>query len=309
MGSEPAPFRSLLVLGMGLIGGSFAGLVRQCYPGVSVVGVDRDESVVAQALARGHITSGHSMDALEQLVPQAQLVVLATPIEAIIQLIPRIACWSRPGTLVIDLGSAKGSICRAAAEQAAFAEGVVGFIGGHPLAGSRHSGGAQADPTMLDGAPFVICPVGSISTQLRERAVAFLQALRFQPVQLDPHQHDQVVAVTSHVPHLLAALLANHVGNLEESRSAQDASYFQIAGGGLDRMTDKASGQPELWAEIIAANSTAVGVDLRRLARQLVEVAELVDSGGVLPFLTSARARRAGFERANYRHQNGPTGE
>ncbi len=303
----PTPFGPVLIIGTGMIGASFGGLIRETFGAASVLGIDRELAVAEEAVERGHISAAYEMDRLDRLVPEVGLIVLATPIEQVLALLPKIEALSRPGTLVLDVGSAKSRICAAAEGLQRFATGEVGFIGGHPMAGARQSGVAAANPIILHGAPFVLCPLKGISEAQLIIAREFLEEMGFSLVQMQPADHDRVVAVTSHVPHLLAALLSNWVGEMDENRAASDPPYYEIAGGGLDRMTAKAAGLPEMWSEIIWANTEEVSENLRELSMALMALVDTIEGGKILEFLTAARDRRAIFEMTNYRHKRRPS--
>lgn len=299
---RPTPFGPVLVIGTGLIGASLGRLVREAYPAATVMGVDRPE-VAREAAERGHVTEGYDLERTERLLAEAGLVFVATPLPAILELLPRLAAGARAGTVVIDTGSTKSEVCLAAARQEGFASGRVAFIGGHPMSGARHAGVGAADPALLRGAPFVLCPLPGVGAEVLARVEAFLKELSLVPVRLAPEDHDEVVAATSHVPHLLAALLANHVGSLAETRPHEVPPHYEIAGGGLDRMTAKAAAPPEMWAETVQSNARPIVRHLRALSRELLALAELVEAGRVHGFLKAARDRRAIFELTNYRYR------
>lgn len=281
-GLGPTPFGPVLIVGTGMMGCSMARMIRQEYPDASVFGLDRDLAVAEAAAAAGHVTTGYGLDRLERLLTEAGLVVLATPVTEILDLLPILDNRCRLGALIVDLGSTKAEICRVAAMQPRIRRGEVGFVGGHPMAGSLRSGVEAASVSRLRGAPFLYCPVGGLLPEQLAQLEKFLVALGFEPIRVQPVEHDQLVAAVSHAPHLMAAALMKVVGNRARRELAQTPLHLRAAGRGLAAMTAKAAASPALWAGIIKSNARAVSQTLRDLSAELLRLADTIDREGAL---------------------------
>jgi prephenate dehydrogenase len=243
-----APFRRVAVLGVGLVGGSFALALKRAFPDALVVGWDRPE-VLDRARDRGAIDefSAHLTVACQD----ADLVYVALPVVGIIEQLPAIAAAAPPAALVTDSGSTKAAICRAA--QRAFPS-PENFVGGHPVAGREHSGIENADADLFRAAPYaLIAPVTAKpvaqSDDRVQRLLAVVEAIGALPVWIDADSHDRLAAYLSHLPQMAAIALAVTV---LEGAGEKAAS---LAGPGL-RDTLRLAGSPYgVWTDICRTNS------------------------------------------------------
>lgn len=218
-----APFASVAIVGVGLIGGSLGLAIKRRYPNIEVIGVDRTERIVKSAQARGAIDTG-STD-LSQGVGRADVIFVATPVRIIAELLPTLGPLIRPDALVTDVGSTKARICQIA--ERFFPSR---FIGGHPMTGSERQGVEAADPLLFENALYVLTPL-SASTEQLERLRQFLEGVGARVLCLEPERHDRIVAYVSHLPQLLAVALAGVVAQ----RSQEDALYTELAAGGFPK--------------------------------------------------------------------------
>ena len=245
--SRPAPPR-VTILGLGLIGGSLAGaLVGRGWP---VAGWDPDPGARRLAGRRGAACRSAS---LESAAEGADLVVLAAPPGANLELLARLA--ARPGSqAVTDTGSVKREIARRGRR-------LLGdrFVPGHPMAGRTPGGAAQADPGLFMEAGWFVCGGGAGP---RKRVEAMARAVGACPLRATPVRHDRMMARVSHVPQILASLL---VGDL----AARDPEALASAGPGFRGWARLAASPPELWMEILAANAGPVRAEIARLERAL----------------------------------------
>lgn len=242
------------IIGVGLIGGSLAmawkarGVVRE------IVGVARRQKTIDEALAVGAIDWGTL--SLEEGVKNADVVVLATPVETIAPLYLQMEPHLKEGALVTDVGSTKSELCHAIWSNET---GRALFIGGHPMAGSEKEGVLAADPYLFENAPFVFVPpkVTSGSFQIEEglnRLKLLAEAAGAKPIVMDAESHDSVVATVSHLPHMVAAALVQTAAK-EDKRIP---NLLQLAAGGFRDTTRIASGPEDVWADICMTNSPQI---------------------------------------------------
>jgi len=260
------------VIGLGLIGGSVASGLRQ--RGWRVHGDDRRADTVAEALERGVVDAAG-------LDPDAEITFVAVPVLAVVDEVKR--ALAETNGVVTDVGSVKSTVCSAFDD--------TRFVGSHPMAGSELDGLAGADPEMFNGAVWVITPKPNTDDVTLARVTAAIRTLDAEVVALTPDQHDQVVAVVSHVPHLTAATLMR----LAAERSEEHAPLLRLAAGGFRDMTRIASGRADIWLDICAENRTAIVATLDDLIAGLSEMRDTVssdDRNGLQRRLSAARDAR-----------------
>lgn len=236
-------FESVAVVGVGLIGGSFALALRKAGFRGRVIGVSSRPAVEA-ALAHRVIDEAAP---LEQALPQADLVYLAQPIERILATLERVDAFLKPGALVTDAGSTKARI--AATGRRAVQRGQ--FLGGHPMAGKETRGVAEAEPDLFAGRTYVLTPDGpqDLETPPAAEFVEWIRRIGGVPVILDPVDHDRVVSWTSHLPQLASTALAGAV-----ARGLDIGGYARVAGPGLRDMTRLALSSFDIWKDILETN-------------------------------------------------------
>ncbi|MFN3596496.1 MAG: prephenate dehydrogenase/arogenate dehydrogenase family protein [Rubricoccaceae bacterium] len=241
------PSPTLAILGTGLIGGSLALALRARRAAWHLVGYDRTD-VAAEALARGAVHAVAASPA--EAVAGADVVVLATPPAAALRLLSEIAPHLGPGTLVTDVGSVKRPVM---AHARAVLPAGVRFVGGHPMAGRAQGGIAHANPLLFENAVWVLCPETAPDAPeagapaLPPLLLALVEAVGARAVVLDAARHDRIAAAVSHLPQLLAVVLAGLAGDA-------DPQARTLAAGGFRDMTRIASSPFGLWREIMAAN-------------------------------------------------------
>ncbi|HKY15319.1 MAG TPA: prephenate dehydrogenase/arogenate dehydrogenase family protein [Microthrixaceae bacterium] len=265
--------RRALVIGTGLIGGSVGHTLRSL--GWHVSGQDADDATAARALALG------AVDAVGD-DPEAELVVLATPVGSIVDT-ARSVLETHPQATVTDVGSVKAAVVAAVDSPR--------FVGGHPMAGSEQEGVEGASASMFDGAVWVLTPTPATDPVSYALVHSVASSFGADVITLDPGDHDEVVAVVSHVPHLTAATLMG----LATSRSDEHSTMLRLAAGGFRDMTRIAAGHPGIWPDICAENRDAICSVLDALIDELAEVRAAVagaDRSGLLGRLEQARAAR-----------------
>ena len=236
-------FQQISILGPGLLGASLALTMKKRKLCQRVHSWSRRAETRAQA-ARA--------DWCDEVFNQANvacqgsdLVVVCTPVEAIVPLVEQIVPSLLPNALVTDVGSTKSFISRKAQSL------PVNFIGSHPMAGSERKGMAHASDNLFDGAACFITPLDDDSDSEITRLQKLWQAIGMRVVITAPEKHDEIVAHISHLPHLLASSLCGYLAGM-------DARWKSLAGGGLRDTTRVAAGDPKLWKQILEQNRTEV---------------------------------------------------
>lgn len=280
-------FRSIAVVGVGLIGGSFAAAVKRLADPPRVVGVDPDVRGLEWALARGIVDAGSlpgGLGAQEWLGPDGvELVVLATPASRTLEWIEALGVTGYTG-VVTDVASTKSAII-AAAEQN-LGPGAA-FVGGHPMAGSERSGVEAADPDLFRGAYYVLTPTPNTDVDAYRRVHALVSDFGCRVISVDASAHDQAVAIVSHVPHVAASALVD----LAAEHAGSDGELLRLAAGGFKDTTRVAAGSPDLWTGICMDNAEAVasGVDeLRDVLGEFTAMLRTGDTEGLRSWLARA---------------------
>jgi len=276
-GREAGPPGRALVVGTGLIGGSVGLALRA--RGWEVRGYDADPARAACALERGALSATGDD-------PDAQVAFVATPASAVAPVAASLLHdpARRPDLVVTDVSGVKSAVV-----------GAVGhprFVGGHPMAGSEQAGLDGADPDLFLGALWVLTPAPDTDLEAFSTVRGVVTSMGADVVALSPSDHDRLVAMVSHVPHLVAATLMNEAADA----AAQDAVLLRLAAGGFRDMTRVAAGHPGIWPDVCADNSAAIVSVLDRVIEELGAVRDRVrahDRDGLLAVLERAsRARR-----------------
>jgi prephenate dehydrogenase len=252
-------FHRVAVIGTGLIGGSFALALREQSPGVSLVGYARPDSA-RQARERGAIDEAASDPS--SAVRGADLVYIALPIGASIEMLPAIAAAAEPHALVTDAGSTKSAICRAARNH--FRAGAR-FLGGHPMAGKEVSGIEHADAQLFRNAPYALIATEADPDPRVKCFAELVRAIGARPVWSDEETHDWAVGVVSHLPQLLSVALANVI----QDETDETGLPLALSGSGLQDML-RLSGSPyEVWRDIFLTNTENISRALDRLGQAI----------------------------------------
>jgi prephenate dehydrogenase len=274
--TEEGARRRALVVGTGLIGGSIAlGLRRR---GWHVSGLDTDEGRPFEAKEQGVI------DAVQDDL-EAEVIFVAVPATSVAQVVKDLlsAPGRRADAVVSDVSGVKTAIVGEADHPR--------FIGGHPMAGSEQIGLHGADPDLFEGAVWVLTPTAATDLESFDRLNGVVMSLGADVLVLSAADHDRLVAMVSHVPHLVAAVLMNAAS----AGAEQDGSLLRLAAGGFRDMTRVAAGHPGIWPDICAENAAAIVAALNALLAELSSVRDLIatrDRDGLLGVLETASAGR-----------------
>ena len=272
------------VIGIGLIGGSFALAAKRAGAVGHVTGVARSEATRRGALEIGAADEVTANAA--QAVAGADLVYLAAPVDSICASLRALGPSLSPGALVTDAGSAKAAIMEAAASL----PGSVTFIGGHPMAGSEQKGIGAARADLFEGSSYFLTPPAGTGAETIASLSELVSALGAKPILLEAERHDRLVALSSHFPHLLAWALCALAGDLDDP--AELAPF--VAGAWRD-VTRIAGSSPEMWSEIFRANRGNVIALADRFGAELDAVRgalEAEDEAALAAYLEKARQLR-----------------
>lgn len=256
------------IIGLGLMGGSLAAALKSRQAVRELVGVSRRAETVAYAEASNYVDRG-TCDP-RQGVEGADAVILATPVRAILKLISELGPYLKPGCLLLDLGSTKKAIVEAMAGLPA----PVQPVGGHPLCGKELSGLEAAASDLYEGATFVLVPLPRTTPEALHLAEELAQAAGARPLTMsDAARHDRLLAVTSHLPYLLAAAL---VAVAEE---VDDELIWQMMAGGFRDTSRLAAGNVDMRLDIFLTNQGPVREAIARFSQQLEHMAALLSEG------------------------------
>jgi prephenate dehydrogenase len=252
--------KKVVIFGVGLIGGSFALALRQAHAVGVVVGFGRSQTTLEQARQLGIIDRIGVEVTVE--VADADLVLLATPVGQMSELMARIAPHLGAHTLVTDGGSTKGDV--AAAARANLGDKIAQFVPSHPIAGAEKSGAAAAQADLYAGKRVVLTPLPENSKEAVARVRKAWELCGANVSELTPEQHDSVFAAVSHLPHLLSFALVHDIAQ----RDNRD-QLLSFAASGFRDFTRIAASSPEMWRDICLANRDALLRELMQYANEL----------------------------------------
>ena len=236
-------------------------------------------------MRRGFIHAG-ACD-LAEGVGQADLIVLATPVRAILELVPRVGALAPAGCLLMDLGSTKARIVEAMEALPPHLQAV----GGHPMCGKETSGVVAAEADLYEGATFVLTPLQRTRSEALALAQELVEAVGARPLLMDAERHDRLVATVSHLPYLLSVSL---VATAEEM-AAEDELIWELAASGFRDTSRLAASDVTMMLDILLTNRQAVGEMVSRFAHQLSAIAHLLeanDEWGLRSLMEQAQKRR-----------------
>lgn len=275
-----ALYERLAIIGLGLIGGSLGLAARKRGLAEEIIGYSRSDSSRQAAVAAGAVDQ--ATDDLLAAVRGANLIYIATPVGTMPFIMEQIAPVVEIGCTVTDAGSVKSIVCR---EGAHFLP--ASFIGGHPMAGSEKSGVQAARADLFSGRSYILTPVEA-DEELLTRLIDFVKSLGARPIITTPEEHDRLVALTSHLPHLWIAAL---VVGLSRAGEKPDV-LASFSGGGLRDSTRIASAAPELWRDIFLSNREEVLAACRQAEKALGELRNAIEEEDIAQLETLLSAGR-----------------
>jgi prephenate dehydrogenase len=278
--------KRVCLVGVGLIGGSFALALRRAVRGLHIVGADRDAQSLERAAALGVIDT--AAGSASEAARGAELVVLAVPVRAMGSVLHDVALSLDARAVVTDVGSTKGDVVRVAREE--LRAHFPRFVPGHPIAGREASGVEAAAADLFKGARVVLTPAPETAADALELVRDCWEAVGARPALLEPADHDRIFAAVSHLPHLLSFALVSEIAS---RGNAHDLLGF--AAGGFRDFTRIAASSPEMWRDIALQNRQALLDELDRYGARLAVFRELIDRGdgpALQRLMTEARKAR-----------------
>jgi prephenate dehydrogenase len=279
----------LAIIGVGLIGGSLARALREAGAVGSVVGIGRSQSNLEDALSLG-ICDEITQDVLKG-VKGADMVFISVPVCAIPAVVAEIAPALTPGCIVTDGGSVKAAIVR---ECEALMPAGCHFVGGHPIAGTEHSGAASSFATLYRGKRCILTPTERTNTAALETVARLWRLTGAEVCSMEPGHHDRIFAEISHLPHVVAYALVHAVGTAD----VEGENVLSYTAGGFRDFTRIASSDPVMWRDIALMNREALLASIDGFSASLAELRRRIDSGdqaGLTEFFTTAKQFRDGI--------------
>jgi prephenate dehydrogenase len=276
----------LAIIGVGLIGGSVALALREAGVVREVVGCGRGEANLIKAQNLGILD--HYTHHVAEAVQGADMVLLAVPLGAMRETLTAMQGQLGPKTVVTDAGSVKGSVIEDL--QAVFGEIPGFFVPGHPIAGTEHSGAEAAFSSLYRNRRVILTPLPETDAEALAAVERMWRHCGAEITRMSVAHHDEILAATSHLPHMLAFSLVDSLARLKENDE-----IFRYAAGGFRDFTRIASSNPVMWRDICLANQNALGTMLTRFADELHELASILERGdgeGLLEIFERAKTAR-----------------
>jgi len=279
----------LAIIGVGLIGGSLARALREAGAVGSVVGIGRSRANLEDALSLG-ICDEVTQDVHEG-VRGAGMVFISVPVCAIPAVVAEIAPALAPGCIVTDGGSVKAAIVR---ECEALMPAGCHFVGGHPIAGTEHSGAAASFAALYRGKRCILTPTEHTDPGALETVDRIWRLTGAEVCTMEPEHHDRIFAEISHLPHVVAYALVRAVGTAD----VEGENVLSYTAGGFRDFTRIASSDPVMWRDIALMNRGALLASIDGFSASLAELRRRIDSGdqdGLTEFFTTAKKFRDGI--------------
>lgn len=255
-------------IGLGLIGGSLAKAVRRVYPHADIIATSGHLETIEAAAEDGTISNSRLLEMKD--FSDCDLIVLCCPVQKNIEYLEGLKPFIKPGCLITDVGSVKGDIHRSV--RALGLENC--FIGGHPMAGSEHTGYGASTPYLLENAYYILTPTEQTTVHSLEDFRLFIASLGAIPLVMDCDKHDHATASISHLPHIIAASLVNLIARTDDPQETMKT----IAAGGFRDITRIASSSPEMWQHICASNRDQILQLIDDFAAILHHMRSLIES-------------------------------
>lgn len=234
------------IIGLGLIGGSMALDIQKMYPEVKIYGVDTNENHLEEAFNLGLI---HQKVMLSE-ISEADLIILAVPVDVAVVLLPEILNTVSEKTLVMDVGSTKKPICEAVENHSKRGN----FLATHPIAGTEFSGPTAAVENLFDSKTIIVCEIEKTAYKKQQFAFDFFRNLNMRIRYMEPKSHDKHIAYVSHLSHISSFMLGKTV--IEKEKDEKD--IFDMAGSGFESTVRLAKSSPSMWTPIFKQNKKQI---------------------------------------------------
>ena len=261
-------FDTVCIIGLGLIGGSIGLSMKKNNFESKVIGYAKTERTLSRAVERGLVDDAEKN--LVKAVNGADLIILATPLSTFKSIIKEIAPFLKKGSIVTDTGSAKFTVLE---ELKDLIPKDVEFIPGHPIAGTEESGPDSGFPELFENRWCILTPTKDNSEESIKSIKYFWELLGSKVEIMDALHHDKVLAITSHIPHLIAY---NIVGTANDLANVTDSEVVKYSAGGFRDFTRIAASDPKMWSDIFTYNSEAVLEMLDLFSNDLIKLKESI---------------------------------
>ncbi|WP_420321715.1 prephenate dehydrogenase [Flagellimonas sp.] len=255
---------NIAIIGVGLIGGSFAKDIKRLHPNSNMIGIDARAENLDEALDLGLIDQKGSYDDLVD----CEMVFVTIPVDALVVELPKILDAIGDDTVVVDAGSTKKLICEAVVDHPKRRN----FLASHPIAGTEFSGPSAAISGLYEGKTNIICEVEKTAFKLQERALEIFQQLKMRIRYMNPEAHDKHIAYVSHLSHISSFMLGKTV--IEKEKNERD--IFDMAGSGFESTVRLAKSSPDMWTPIFEQNKENVIETLEEYIQNLETFKQLL---------------------------------
>ena len=270
--------KSVAIIGVGLIGGSWALALKKHFSDITILGVDNNTSHLEEALRLGLIDKAVDLDT----AAQSDLVFVSIPVGAASGVLVSLLDKVGEHTLIMDAGSTKSALCQSISDHPNRSH----FLAAHPIAGTEFSGPAAAKADLFDGKLMILCEIEKTAIRLQENILSAFQKLGMRLRYMDPESHDKHVAYVSHLSHVSSFMLGKTVMDKE----ADDRNIFDLAGSGFASTVRLAKSSPEMWGPIFLQNKEHLSHTLESYISNLQKFKTLIDNED-LEALTSEMKR------------------
>ena len=258
--------RKIYIIGVGLIGGSFALEIKKIFPDSNLIGIDNSKENLDQAMNLGIIDAIGSIDDISNPF----MILLAIPVKSIINILPNVLDKSTQDTVVIDFGSTKNSICKSVINH----KNRSNFVAAHPIAGTEFSGPNAAHYGLFDNKNIIICEHEKSNENIINTALEIFSKMKMIVSYMDSISHDKHIAYVSHLSHLSSFMLGKTVMDEEES----EKNIFDMAGSGFESTVRLAKSSPKMWTDIFDDNKANVLKSLSDYINNLELIKDLIES-------------------------------
>ena len=258
---------NIFIIGVGLIGGSFALDIKKLYPESTIYGIDKSEAHLDEAIQLKVIDKKAILEDLEK----ADMVILAIPVDAALEVLPKVLDNVSDSAIVFDAGSTKEDICAKVKNHPKRRN----YLAVHPIAGTEHSGPKAAIHNLYKNKANIICEVEETAFKLQEKALKLFSELGMRIRYMNPKAHDKHIAYMSHLSHISAFMLGKTV--IEKEKNERD--IFDMAGSGFESTVRLAKSSPAMWTPIFEQNKTNVIETLDEYINNLKHFKKLMEDG------------------------------
>ena len=254
----------IYIIGVGLIGGSFAMEMRKLFPKASIIGIDKSENNLNKAYEIGIIDKKSCLSEISN----ADIILVSVPVKSIINLLPNILDKVNKNTLVIDFGSTKNSICDLIKDH----PNRENFLATHPIAGTEFSGPTAAHKGLFANKNIIICDKHRTNQSSLEIALKIFKSMKMKISYMNPDSHDKHIAYVSHLSHLSSFMLGKTVMDEEKN----EKNIFDMAGSGFESTVRLAKSSPEMWTDIFEDNKENIIKSLDDYIENLIQINSLI---------------------------------